>query len=97
MTGFSRPDDTIQSSYGANPVVQDKERTLTNLCIDSDFELMLPIAEVHDLVQGYLGGVPLVGLPHQLLQLLLLLLSRSQLTRQVTVLMRLSGVAAVDR
>lgn len=97
MTGFSWPNNTIQSRNGRNVVVEDKERTLTNLCIDSDFELMLPIAEVHDLVQGYLGGVPLIGLPHQLLQLLLLLLSRSQLTRKVTVLMRLSGVAAVDR
>lgn len=37
------------------------------LCIDSDFKLVLPIAEVLDTVDSHLGGVPLIGLPHQLL------------------------------
>lgn len=59
------------------------------LCIDSNFELVLPVGEVLDLVEGHLGGVPLIRLPHQLLQLLLLLLSRGQLASQVAVLMRL--------
>lgn len=59
---------------------------VTNLSIHFDFELVLAITEVHDLVEGDLGGIPLVGLPHQLFQLLLLLLSWSQLACQIPIL-----------
>lgn len=60
-----------------------------HLGIDPDFELVLAIAEIHDLVEGHLRGISLISLPDQFLQLLLLLLSRSQLPREVAVLMSL--------
>lgn len=59
---------------------------MTHLSIHFDFELVLAISEVHDLVEGDLGGIPLIGLPHQLLQLLPLLLSWSQLACQIPIL-----------
>ena len=55
------------------------EQMEADLGVDPDFELVLAVGEVHDLVEGHLRAVPLIGLPHQLLQLLLLFLSRSQL------------------
>ena len=61
-------------------------KQVSHLSIHFDFELVLAISEVHDLVEGDLGGIPLIGLPHQLLQLLLLLLSWSQLACQIPIL-----------